>query len=189
VKTTTKTMAFLLAIAVAAGCATSKRRYQDEQMDFGSISRVAVLPMANLTREPAAAERVRDVFSNALMATHAVYVVPPGEVARAMGRSALGSPGMLNTDDVVKLGTTLKVEAVITGVLKEYGEMRSGSASSNYISLSVQMLETATGKVVWSASSSKGGLSVADRLLGSTGGAMNEVTDKAVDDLIGQLFK
>lgn len=186
---TTKTIAALLLVALAAGCATPKRRYHDEQMDFGSIERVAVLPLANLSRDPAAAERVRDVFSNALLATHAVYVVPPGEVARALGRSALASPASLTTDDVVKLGGQLKVQAVITGTLKEYGEMRSGSASANFISLSVQMVETATGKVVWSASTTQGGLSVTDRLLGASAGAMNEVTDKAVDDLIGQLFQ
>lgn len=122
------------------------------------------------------------------MATNAVYVVPPGEVARVLGRSAIANPAMISTEDVVKLGTALKVQAVLTGVVREYGESRSGSASANFISLSVQMVETATGKVVWSAATTQGGLSVADRLIGSSAAAMNDVTDKAVDDLVDQLF-
>lgn len=186
--TTSRIAAMLLSIALLAGCAGRSRKYQDLQMDFGSIERVAVLPMANLSRDPAAGDRVRDVFSQALMATNAVYVVPPGEVARVLGRSAIASPAMVSTDDVIKLGTALKVQAVLTGVVREYGETRSGSASANFISLSVQMVETATGKVVWSASTTKGGLSVADRLIGSSAAAMNDVTDKAVDDLVEQLF-
>lgn len=187
-KITIQLTAILLASALATGCATGKRRYQDLQMDFGSVERVAVLPLANLSRDPAAGERVRDVFSGALLATNAVYVVPPGEVARVLGRSAVASPATISTEDVIKLGGQLKVQAVITGVLREYGESRSGSASANYISLSVQMVETTTGKVVWSASTTRGGLSVMDRLLGASGGAMNEVTEQAVDDLIEQLF-
>lgn len=187
-KITIQLAAILLAAALAGGCATGHRKYQDLQMDFGSVERVAVLPLANLSRDPAAAERVRDVLSGALLATNAVYVVPPGEVARVLGRSAVASPATISTDDVIKLGGQLKVQAVITGVLREYGESRSGSASANYISLSVQMVETTTGKVVWSASTTRGGLSVMDRLLGSSGGAMNEVTEQAVDDLIEQLF-
>jgi hypothetical protein len=64
-----------------------------------------------------------------------------------------------------------------------------GSVSSNVISVSVQMVETASGKVVWSASTTKGGVTMMDRLFGSGGSALNEVTDEAVDDLIEKLFR
>ena len=80
-------------------------------------------------------------------------------------------------------------DAVITGTLREYGEVRSGPASANVISLSVQMMEAETGKVVWSASSTKGGISAADRLFGGGGKPMNAVTQEAVDDLIDKLFR
>ncbi len=50
------------------------------------------------------------------------------------------------------------------------------------------MIETQTGKVVWTASSTKGGISVWDRLFGGGGKAMNEVTEEAVDDLLDKLF-
>ncbi len=187
-KTTTKIMTVLLSAALAGGCA-KQRTYQDAKMDFGSIERIAVLPFTNLTREPAAADRVRDVLATALLATNTVYVVPPGDVTRAIGRSGIALASGFTTDDVVKLGGQLKAQAVITGTVKEYGEMRSGSASANFIAVSIQFVETATGKVVWSGSTSKGGLTVTDRLLGATGGAMNDVTEQAVDDLIERLFK
>jgi hypothetical protein len=83
----------------------------------------------------------------------------------------------------------IKVQAVITGVLKEYGEVRSGATSANIISVSLQMMEAQTGKVVWSASSTKGGISIWDRLLGGGGQPMDKITQKAVDDLINKLFK
>jgi hypothetical protein len=75
-------------------------------------------------------------------------------------------------------------------VLKEYGEVRTSSATSNVVSLSLQMQEAATGKVVWSGSSTKGGVGWGARLLGATGGdPLNDVTEQAVDDLLKQLFK
>ncbi len=89
----------------------------------------------------------------------------------------------------MKLGKILKVDGVFTGVVKEYGEVRSGASSGNIVSLSVQLLETATGKVVWSASTTKGGISVSGRLFGGGGAPLNDVTEEAVDDLLDKLFK
>ena len=83
-------LTLLVLLAASAGCAHS-RPYHDRNMDFGSIRTVAVLPFWNLTSSQQAADRVRDVFSNALLATDAVYVVPAGEVGRAVARIGLAS--------------------------------------------------------------------------------------------------
>jgi hypothetical protein len=178
-----------LALATATGCASPKS-YQNKNMDFGSIKTIAVLPFANLTRDAMAAERVRDVFSNMLLATEAAYVVPPGEMNRALGRLAISSPTAPTAEEIVKLGAMLKVEAVISGVVKEYGEVRGGTSSANVVSLSAQMYETGTGKVVWSGTATKGGLSWSARLLGTAGGdPVNDVTEQASSELLKQLFR
>ena len=183
-----------LLLAAAAGlalaaCASSGGKYSDRNMDFGAIKSVAVMPFANLSRDNLAGDRVRDVFANALLATEAIYVVPTGEVARAAGRIGIPNLTAPTNEEVTKLGQQLKAEAIITGVVKEYGEVRSGSASGNVVSMSVQMQETATGKVVWSASTTKGGVSFGDRLLGGGGVPLNYVTEDAVNDLLNKLFK
>jgi hypothetical protein len=181
-------LALLLALAV--GCAHRRASFHDANMDFGSIKNVVVLPFWNLTQNQGAADRVRDVLANALLATHAVYVLPAGEVGRAVTRLGLAAPTSPTVEEVQKLGAMLKADAVITGVVKEYGEVRAAAATANVVSLSVQMYETGTGKVVWSAASTKGGVGWEARLLGTSGGEpMNSVTEKAVDDLIRQLFE
>jgi hypothetical protein len=171
------------------GCATTEEVYRDPNMDFGAIQTVAVLPFLNLTRDNLAAERVRDVFINKLLSTGAVYVLPAGEVARGVATVDVQNPFSPSPEEIVKLGPIIKVQAVITGVVKEYGEVRSGTTSANLISLSLQMIETQTGKVVWTASTTKGGISTWDRLFGGGGQAMNDITEKAVNDLINKLFK
>jgi hypothetical protein len=178
-----------LLLLLSAGCAKG-RAYSDKNMDFGAIKTVVVMPLWNLTANQQAADRVRDVFANALLATNTVYVVPTGEVARAVTRLGIATSTTPSAEEVVKLGAMLKADAVITGVVKEYGEVRTTSAASNVVSVSLQMHETGSGKVIWSGDSTKGGVTWGARLLGTGGGEpMNLVTEQAVDDLLAKLFE
>ena len=181
--------ALLPILLLLTGCASQQTTYIDPNMDFGSVKTVAVMSFVGLTRDPVVAERVRDVFINKLLATGAVYVIPVGEVARGTARAEISNPSALSPEEAIKLGGIIKVQAVIIGTLREYGEVRSGTVSSNIISLSLQMIEAQTGKVVWTAASTKGGISIWNRLFGGGGKPMNVVTEKAVDDLINSLLK
>jgi hypothetical protein len=180
----------ILSVFLLMSCATSSRDvYIDPNMDFGAVKTIAVMPFVSLARDPVVADRVRDVLINRLLATGAVYVLPVGEVARGVVRVEIQNPSAPSPEEVVKLGGILKVQAIITGTVREYGEVRSGTATSNMVSVSLRMIETQTGKIVWSASSTEGGVNIWDRLFGGGGKPMNEVTEKAVDDLIRKLFK
>ena len=184
-----KLIVFLVAVSALSGCAGHGDVYRDQNMDFASIKTVAVMPLANLSKDQMAGERVRDVFIPILMETGSMYVLPPGEVASALSRINIANPTAPSTEEVKKLAALLKVDAVFTGLVREYGQVRSGSTEANIISLSLQLLESQTGRVVWSATSTKGGISLKDRLLGGGGDPMNDVTEKAVNDLIDKLFQ
>jgi len=173
--------------ACAAGRTTDK--YRNENMDFGSIQTVAVLPFSNLSKEQQGSDRVRDVFVTALMASGGVYVIPTGEVAKGISQAGIALPFAPSNDEVVKFAALVKANAVITGVLREYGEVRSCNSTANMISLSLQMMEAQTGQVVWSASTTKGGIGIMDRLLGGGGDPMNNITERAVRDLLDQFYE
>src|SRR5512133_3063035 len=172
-----------LSLLFMGGCAGNPGIYRDQNMDFGAIRTVAVLPFANLTRDNTSSERVRDVFTTMLMATGGVYALPPGEVARGVIRAGIGNPAAPSVEEAVKLGGILKVDALITGVVREYGEVRSATSTANVISLSMQMIETQTGRVIWTATTTEGGIGVIDRLFGGGGRPMNEITEKAVNEI------
>lgn len=180
----------LLFFLFSIGCATgsSKVTYRDPNMDFGVVQTVAVMPFTNLTRETVAGERVRDVFMTMLQATGAVYVIPPGEVGRGISRLGLEHPASPTPEEVIKFAQNVNADALFTGTVTEYGEVRSGTSTANVVSVSLQMMEAQTGKVVWSASSTKGGVTTTDRLFGGGGEPMNATTQKAVDDLLDKLF-
>jgi hypothetical protein len=163
--------------------------HHDPDMDFASIRTVAVLPFENLTTDRLAAERVRDILANSLMATGAVYVLPPGEVARGVLRTGIVKPSAPSKQEIARLAPIIKADALITGAVTEYGEVRSGTATANVISFNLQMIEAQTQRVVWTGSTSQGGISVWDRLFGSGGRPMNDVTMAAIDDILGKLFR
>lgn len=180
----------LAAMAISASVCTAQVSdvFRDPRMDFGSVQTVAVVPFTNLARDQVVAERVRDVFINRLLSTEAVYVLPVGEVARGIAKLEILNPSSPPPEDVVKLGAFLKADAVITGVVREYGEVRSGSTTANIISMSIQLIEAGTGRIVWSASSTKGGISFRDRLIGGGGQPLNRVTEQAIDALFDKLL-
>ena len=82
---TTKNILAVFLILCLSACAGSVK-YRDPNMDFGSVQKVAVLPFTNLTKDEKAADRVRDVYMNMLMATGGLYLLPPA-------RSRVGFPG------------------------------------------------------------------------------------------------
>lgn len=182
-------LSVMLLLSASCAPAVTSSVYRDPNMDFGAIQTVAVLPFQNLSRESTAADRVRDVFINALLSTGAVYVLPVGEVARGVARVEIQAPATPSPEEIVKLAANVKAQAVITGVVREYGEVRSGSSAAGVISISVQMAEAQTGKTVWTATSTQGGISLLDRLFGGGGRPMNDVTRDAVNDVIQKLFK
>jgi len=179
---------FMLTFFVSCASSPTDNTYYNPNMDFGAVKTVAVMPFKNLSNDKSAAGRVRDVFITMLLSTGEMYVLPPGEVARGAIRAGITTPTSPATEEIIKLAAITKVNAVITGVIREYGEVRSGSTSANIISLSFQMIETQSGQVVWNASSTKGGITMKDRLLGGGGKPMNEITEIAVNDIINTLF-
>ncbi len=186
----TYTVLMCIILAALPGCGGRHANvYHDQNMDFGAIQTIAIIPFANLTRDSLAADRLRDVLINKLLSTGAVYVLPVGEVARGIGRVEIQNPSTPSPEELVKLAGIVKAQAVITGAVREYGEVRAGTTAANVVSVSLQMVETQTGRVVWSASSTKGGITIWDRLFGGGGQPMDVVTEKAVDDLINKLFK
>ena len=179
----------LIISLVACAPGSSLTYFHDPSMDFAAVRSVAVMPFSNLTRGQLAAERVRDIFANSLLATGAVYVLPIGEVARGIARAGIANPAAPSNEEIVKFASIVKVDAIFTGVVTEYGEVRSGTTSANVISFSVQMIEVQTQRVVWTASATEGGITIWDRLFGSGGQPMNNVTMSAVDDVLNKLFQ
>jgi hypothetical protein len=182
-------LAFILVWLVAcSGGSNISENFHDPDIDFALLRTVAVMPFDNLTTDRLAAARVRNTFMTSLFATGVVYVIPSGEVVRGIKRAGIENPVIPSPEEIAKLAAIIKADAVITGVVNEYGQVRSATTTANVISVSMQMVEKESRKVVWSASTTKGGISAWDRLFGGGGRPMEDVTEAAINDLINKLF-
>ena len=88
--------------------------YRDPNMDFGAVQTVAMLPLANLSKDQLASDRVRDVLIPLFLSTGAFYMLPPGEVARGIARAGITNPSSPSTEEVIRLGEVLKANAIMT---------------------------------------------------------------------------
>lgn len=158
-------------------------------MDFGSVKRVAVLPLDNLTNERYAGEIVRQVVIGELLASGLVDVIVPGEVTAAIDKMGSKSTSSFTEEQIKTLGSSLKVQAVILGSVGKFGEVRVGNISAPEISITLMMADTSSGSIVWSATRTSGGASFMARHFGATSDTMSESVLKVVRETLRTLTK
>lgn len=162
----------LLCLAVA--CGPPKTTFIHPQADFSLITRIAVLPMENLTQEPAAGEKVRQLLIIELLSSGAVEVVDVGEVARGLRAAGVKSPTSPGTEEIQRLAQELDVQGLIAGSVQEFSKSRGTGAPATSVALVFRMIETDTGQVIWSSSVSQSGVGAMARLFGVGGESPTE---------------
>jgi hypothetical protein len=175
--------------AAALSCRPPATTYIDPAADFSLIQRVAVLPLENLTGDPAASEKVRQLLIIELLSTGTVEVVDVGEVARAIRTLGVINPISPGTEEIQKLGADLKAQALLGGSVQEFAEGRSGGAQSTSVALVFRMVETDTGQTVWSSSVSHSGVGATARLFGVGGDSPTERARKLIADALDTLIQ
>lgn len=163
-------------------------KFSNPQFDFGFVERVAVLPLENLATDLQAGERTTRILITELLASGAVDVVEPGEVMAALGRIP-GSQTTPTTEQVVRLGELLGVQAVITGAVTQSEMVRSGTISVPTVTLDLHMLETETGAPVWAATHTERGSGVSTKILGTGVEPIAKTTRRCVRKAIRTLIK
>lgn len=181
----------MLCMAVLSlGCRGNVSTYHISQdMDFGSVKRVAVLPLDNLTNERYAGEIVRQVVISELLASGLVDVIVPGEVIAAIDKMGSKSISSLTEEQIKTLGSSLKVQAVIFGSVGKFGEVRVGNISAPEISITLMMADTSSGSIVWSATRTSGGAGFMARHFGARSDTMSESVLKVVRETLRTLTK
>lgn len=183
-------LALLASSLALSACASGMEptRFTNPRFDFGFVERVAVVPFENLTHDAAAGPRVTRLTITELLASGAVDVVEPGEVQAALDRmgSRITTP---STEQVISLGETLGVQAVIVGSVTQSETIRSGTVGTPVVTLDVHMLETETGAAVWAATHTEKSSSLGARLLGTGGAPISETTRRCVRQVLRTLIQ
>jgi TolB-like protein len=190
ISVTIRTMVLLLVISVA-GCAGSVIRYVNPEANFSYIKKVAILPFNNMSDDRFAGERVRNTLTVDLLSRGTFDVMERGEVSKVMGlvlRAAGFEEGRVlevDKETLKLLGEKLGVQAVILGSVDEYAG-RGGSR--NVVSLSIRMLDTSSGIVLWQANSTVSGASTWKKIVGIEESDRSTITRKAVKRALDTLL-
>lgn len=180
---------FLLGLIVAGCGGVSPTVFYNPEFSFNYIERVAVIPFENLSNDQGAGARATRFCVTDLLARRAFDVVEPGEVAKVLEKYSVVRTAELTKDQIVAIGTELKVQGLLLGTVGESETIRSGSANSNTVTLVLRMVETEQGVTVWSSTVTEGGRGFWASVLGSGEKSKSEVTRKAVRRAIGTLVK
>ena len=180
------------AIGCLAGCASvAPRLYVNPQADMAYYRRVVVLPFANLSQQNLAGERVTRAFITELIIADRFRVIEPADFYTVLARIG-GEPGGDGTYDPEKLRqAAAQVEAtgLIRGAVTEYQMQRFGQNELPVLGFDVELLDAATGNVVWRASIARRGSGRVPVIGGGGTRTLGRLTQETCAELVAELRK
>ena len=178
----------LAALFLACGGNMEPTQFTNPNIDFSFVQRVAVLPFENLSGDQQAGLRATRLMVTELLASGAVDVVEPGEVEGALARLGV-QRRKPSVEEIVALGESLGVQALILGTVAQSEVLRSGSVGMPVVTLDAQMVETETGAIIWATTHTQKGGRLSARVLGTGGQPISETTRLCVQTLLDALLK
>ena len=150
-------MAVLAAgVLTLLGCASAEQEWV--KPGAARVTRVAVLPFENQTTALRAGQSVADLLVSELLATGAVKVMDPSEVADLLRRENLDPADAARLPSAQRVGRLLQVSHVLQGSVTEF-RYKPGLSETPAVGLTARLVDVASGEVVWTASQARLGSS------------------------------
>lgn len=179
----------VLAALASAGCAAPVRLYVNPEADLTHYERVAVIPFTNLTQQSFAGERVTRSFITEIIMAGRYKIVEPVELAVMVTRMGIEADenGNLDPRRLGQAADSLHATGIIRGAVTEYGMQRIGQDDVAVLAFDAEMVDAATGDVVWRVSISRRGKSRIP-IIGSGGTrTLGSLTQEACASAVAQL--
>ena len=165
-----------------AGCGGGKiptSSFLRENTNLSLIQSVAVLPFEGGQH----ASRLRELTMTQLLATNTFDLVDKGRVDVFLKQEAIAPGAPIDVFTIRRLGESMNVQAVLLGSVEQTSSAR-GSAVFPEITMTLRLVDSESGQLLWQASGRASGYSTADRLFGFAPKDTFQVTL----DLLNELF-
>lgn len=187
VKTIIRLLILGLGLALCS-CAGRAGLFLHPEFNFNSIEVVAVIPFENLSNDQGASMRFTRIFIAELLSKKTFDVIEPGDVSKALEKFSLLRTADLQKNQIKELGKSLGVQGVFLGSVSESATVRSGSSSSNEVTLLARLVETENGTTIWSATYTEGGRSLFQTLFGLESPTKSRATMSCVKGILNTLI-
>ena len=183
-----------LVLLAAVGCAAPMRVFVNRQADMTLYKKVVVVPFTNLSGDPYAGARITRAFTTELVIADRFQLIDPAQLLGELDRiGALpDANGQLDPARLRDAATKLEATAVIRGAVTEYASRGSGADTYPVVGFDAEMVDTATGNIVWRISvteSGKGRMPIVGGPGERTYGRVTEAAcQRAVDELRKKAF-
>ncbi|UCD64860.1 MAG: hypothetical protein JSW34_05350 [Candidatus Zixiibacteriota bacterium] len=153
-----KTVPALAFLLIMAGCAANMSSRKRVDIPLPSSSRVAVLPFENLSGREKAAEKLTDYFQTTMTGRDRFELVEFGVLYDHLRQFRIRSSTLLTDEQIDSLAASLDLSFILVGSALEYEEF-----DNNYlgrvpqVSFNCRLIDCATGKTVWVATSNRSG--------------------------------
>ena len=171
-------------LLLLAGCGSSSvtRSFMRENTSLAHIQTVAVLAFEGGGDAP----RIREFTMTQLLASGIFDVVDKGRVDNLLAQEALAEGAPLDPATMRRLGQRLNVQGFILGSVQQVSASR-GSAVFSEITMTLRLIDSETGTLLWQASGRGSGYSLTDRLFGMAPKDSFEVTMALLRDLFATI--
>lgn len=163
---------------------TTMESFQREDVDFSFVERIAVLPFQNNSSDKFASKRTRDVTITQVLSLGIFDVVEKDLVDSVLYEEAIDPGSAIDPLTLKRMGNRLNVQGFLLGTIDLAGMGKVGSATYPELAVTLRLVEAESGMILWQASGSLSGESLANRLLGTKGDDTYQITAKLIKLLL-----
>ncbi len=169
------------------GCSSSTgsvKSFMREDTSLAHVERVAVLPYENLGG--GGVMRIREMTMTQILSSGMFDVVDKGRVDSLLHAEAIEPGAPFDEVTLRRLGERLGVQAFFLGSVEESGDSR-GNSFYTEITMTLRLIDSESGVLLWQASGRGSGYSLTDRLFGFSPKDSFQVTLDLLARLLGTL--
>ncbi len=139
----------LLLGLLLAGCGPRPRAHASGTLYDGRVRRLALLPVTNLSPDPAAATVVDDALRLALAQRPAFALLPEQRVAEELAMLRIRYADRMSRRQVVELGKALQADVAFVCVIEDYGLQRIDEEDVPLVSIHARLIDLSDGRILW----------------------------------------
>jgi len=133
--------------------------FRDKTLERNPEMKIAILPFENLSERKGAGKIITDLFLINLYKTGRFEILNPGEVQSALADLGIWHYGGISFEELAKLNRRIKCDGIILGSVEGYNEgiKKGGETFWPEVMLSARMIDSKTGRILWSCFHAKKG--------------------------------